>query len=117
MSEELQQRIESFKGEYLNVPEGQKHLARLESEPGEVIKVFSEIKEKYLVGKDIKDDVLQRLLPHSDTEYHRNNNYRISTWPCITKDICLWFEGAGWKKPNPTTSVDIMLKAPECDRV
>jgi hypothetical protein len=103
MSEELQQRIEGFKDEYINTPEGQKHLARSESEPGEVRKVFSEIKAKYLAGKEIKDDVLQRLLPHSDTEYHRNNNYRISTWPCITKDICLWFEAAGWKKPEDWT--------------
>ena len=108
MSEELQQRIENFHDEYLNVPEGQKHLARSESEPAEVQKVFSEIKEKHLAGKNIKDDVLKRLLPHSDTEFHRNNNYRISTWPCITKDICLWFEGAGWKKPEdwaPTAQV------------
>jgi len=100
MSEDLEKRIINFKEEYLDTPEGQKHLAKTESEPKEVQKVFSEIKEKYAGGKDIKDDVLRRLLPHSDTEYHRNNNYRISTWPCITKDICLWFEGAGWKKPE-----------------
>ena len=35
MSEELQQRIENFQDEYLNVPEGQKHLAKSETEPSE----------------------------------------------------------------------------------
>lgn len=100
MSKELQEKIRWFKEEYLDTPAGQKHLAVTESEPREVKKVFEELREKHLAGEDIKDDVLRRLLPHSDSEFHRNNNYRISTWPCITKDIRLWFEGAGWKKPE-----------------
>lgn len=100
MSNELQEKVLSFKEEYLDTPAGQKHLAMTESEPKEVKKVFEEIREKYLAGDDITDDVLRRLLPHADTDYHRKSDYRISTWPCITKDIRLWFEGAGWKKPK-----------------
>jgi predicted RNA-binding protein with PUA-like domain len=100
MSSELQERIQWFKEEYLDTPAGQKHLAVTESEPKEVKKVFEEIREKHLADEDITDDVLRRVLPHSDTEYHRKNNYRISTWPCIIKDVRGWFEGAGWKQPE-----------------
>jgi len=100
MSSELQEKIQWFKEEYLDTQAGQKHLAVTESEPKEVKKVFEEIREKHLAGEDITDDVLRRLLPHSDTEFHRKNNYRISTWPCIFKDVRSWFEGAGWKKPK-----------------
>jgi predicted RNA-binding protein with PUA-like domain len=100
MSSELQEKIQWFKEEYLDTPSGQKYLAVKEAEPKEVKKVFEEIREKHLAGEDITDDVLRRLLPHSDTEFHRKNNYRISTWPCIIKDVRGWFEGAGWKKPE-----------------
>lgn len=97
---ELKQRIEQYYQDYLNKPSGQKHLATAEAEAKEVRRVFSDIQAKNASGKDITDDVLQRLLPHHDTEFHRENDYRISTWPCIIKDIRGWFEGAGWKKPE-----------------
>jgi predicted RNA-binding protein with PUA-like domain len=100
MSNELQERIQWFKEEYLDTPAGQKHLATAETEPKEVKKIFEEIREKYVAGQDITDDVLYRLLPHTDSEFHRQNNYRVSTWPCIQKDVRSWFEGAGWKKPE-----------------
>jgi predicted RNA-binding protein with PUA-like domain len=100
MSSELQEKIQWFKEEYLNTPAGQKHLATMEAESKEVRKVLAEIRDKYLAGEDITDDVLQQLLPHSDTEFHRKHNYRISTWPCIFKDVRGWFEGAGWKEPD-----------------
>jgi hypothetical protein len=87
MSSELQEKIQWFKEEYLDTPAWQRHLAVAESEPKEIKKVFEEIREKHLAGEDITDDVLRRLLPHSDTEFHRKNNYRISTWPCIIRDV------------------------------
>jgi len=100
MSSELQERIHWFKEGYLDTPAGQKHLAVTEAEPKEVKKIFEEIREKYLADQDITDDVLRRLLPHTDSEFHRNNDYRVSTWPCIQRDVRSWFEGAGWKKPE-----------------
>jgi predicted RNA-binding protein with PUA-like domain len=100
MSVELEERIQWFREEYLDTPAGQKHLAVTEAEPKEVKKIFEEVREKYVAGQDITDDVLRRLLPHIDSEFHRQNNYRISTWPCIQKDVRSWFEGAGWKKPE-----------------
>lgn len=103
MSKELEERIKSFQEEYLQTPAGQKHLAVTESEPEEVRVVFAEIGEKHRTGQEITDDVLRQLLPHSDSEFHRQNGYRISTWPCIRKDVRGWFEGAGWKKPGDWT--------------
>jgi predicted RNA-binding protein with PUA-like domain len=100
MPSELEERIQWFREEYLDTPAGQKHLATTEAEPREVQKVFAEIREKDQAGGDITDDVLQRLLPHTDSEYHRKNEHRISTWPCINKDVRAWFEGAGWKQPE-----------------
>ncbi len=100
MSKELEQRIRWYREEYLNAPAGQKHLAVTEAEPREVREVFEEIRAKHEAGEDITDDVLRRLLPHADSEFHRKNDYRISTWPCIRKDVRSWFEGAGWKEPE-----------------
>lgn len=100
MTTELQSRIQQFQTEYLNTPAGQQHLATAEAETEDVKKIFEEIRAKYQAGQDITDDVLNRLLPHSDTSFHRENDYRVSTWPCISKDVRKWFEGAGWKKPQ-----------------
>ncbi len=108
MSSELQDRIQWFKEDYLHTPAGQKHLAVTEAEAQAVKKTFDEIREKYQAGQDITDDVLRRLLPHTDSAFHRNNGYRVSTWPCIQRDVRSWFEGAGWKKPEdwiPTASL------------
>lgn len=109
MSNELQERIRWFKEEYLDTPTGQKHLATTEAEPKEVKKVFEEIREKHLAGEDITDDVLRRLLPHTNGEFHRENGYRIRTSPCITKDIRPWFEGAGWKQPEDWPQTALLL--------
>jgi predicted RNA-binding protein with PUA-like domain len=100
MSKELEQTIQWYREEYLDTPAGQKHLAVTEAEPEEVKQVFEEIRDKHAAGEDITDDVLRRLLPHFDTEFHRKNGYRISTWPCIIKEVRSWFEGAGWKAPE-----------------
>lgn len=100
MSKGLEQRIQWYREEYLGTPAGQKHLAITEAEPREVREVFEEIRAKHKAGEDITDDVLSRLLPHADSEFHRKNDYRISTWPCIRKDVRGWFEGAGWKEPE-----------------
>ncbi|MFQ5614609.1 MAG: hypothetical protein ACE5H9_21005, partial [Anaerolineae bacterium] len=75
MPTELQEKIQWFKEDYLDTPAGQ----------------------------DITDDVLRSLLPHTGSEFHRQNGYRSSTWPCIQRDVRSWFEGAGWKKPEDWT--------------
>jgi predicted RNA-binding protein with PUA-like domain len=112
LSQQLQQHITNYKSDYLSTAEGQKHLAIAERESDEVKEVFDVIWSKYQAGQDITEDVLNRLLPHANTEFHRENDYRISTWPCITKDVRKWFEGAKWKTADqwPET-VRLMLEA------
>ena len=100
MSDELRAAVESFKDEFYDASAGQAHLAAKESEARDVKRVFREIREKRDRGEDITDDVLRRLLPHTDSSYHRAEGYRVSTWPCIRKDVRGWFEGAGWKQPD-----------------
>lgn len=100
MGSELEKRIQWYREEYLETPAGQKHLATMEAEARDVKKVVEEIRARHQAGDDITDDVLRRLLPHSDSKFHRQNDYRISTWPCVRKDVRGWFEGAGWKEPD-----------------
>jgi hypothetical protein len=38
--------------------------------------------------------------PAGQKHLARMNDYRISTWPCVRKDVRGWFEGAGWKEPE-----------------
>lgn len=97
MSDQLKQHIQNYKIDYLSTSEGQNHLAVAERESAEVKEIFDSIWKKYQSGKEITEDVLNKLLPHADTQFHRENDYRISTWPCITKDVRKWFEGAKWK--------------------
>lgn len=105
----LKEQIDRFKADYLRSPKGQQILEQHELEPGEVRQVFSEIEAKYAVGKDITDDVLRKLLPHFDSAFHRENGYRISTWPCIRKDIRDWFQNIGWKRPEDWPQTTVML--------
>jgi len=97
----LRQAIRDFHEIYLASPEGkQQFRTTTETEPRYIKQAFADIRENYRLGADITDMVLQRLLPHFDSQFHRANNYHVSTWPAIRKDIRDWFEGIGWKKPE-----------------
>lgn len=89
---------DEFREKYLQTEQGKTHLRYYDQEKKEVKEVFGEIEVKHEKGKDITEDVLRRLLPHSDTKYTREKGYRASTWPAITKDIKRWFENIGWQK-------------------
>lgn len=98
--QQLQQIIQEFQEEYLNTPKGQDHLEWHTTEAQDVQRIFKEIERKYNANQSITDDMLNRLLPHLDTEYHRTHGYRVSTWPVILKEIRPWFENIGWKQPD-----------------
>lgn len=100
MSIELQDHINNYVDNYLRQSVGQKHLASVEQEFEYVTKRFAAIRVKNDNGQDITDDVLNGLLPHIDSPYHRENDYRISIWPCINRDVRSWFESNSWKKPE-----------------
>lgn len=98
-----------FKRKYLDEDEGRKHIERYENEKEDVKKKFKEIKEKYGADKDITDDILYGLLPHTNTKYNRQHKHRISTWPAVTKDVKTWFENAGWQKKKNWPNVAIAI--------
>ncbi len=97
---ELRERIQVYRRDYLETARGRAHLATAVTEAKEVRIIFAALTRQRHSGADITDDVLKHLLPHSDTAGNRQRGSRISTWPCITKDVRSWFEGAGWKNPH-----------------
>lgn len=117
LTDEQKSRIEAFAKEYeekyLKTDVGKRHLRSYDKERDEVKRIFKRTKEKYEKDEDITEDVLRHLLPHSDTKYIRKKGYRVSTWPAITKDVKLWFEGIGWQKkenwPNVAKSIFKLL--------
>jgi hypothetical protein len=96
----LKGRIEHFRREYLDTPTGRAHYSKAVSEEKEVQSIYASLVGKRNDGTDITDEVLKQLLPHANTSGNRQRGARTSTWPCITKDIRMWFEGARWKKPS-----------------
>jgi hypothetical protein len=97
---ELKTRIARFRQTYLDTPAGREILQSHLDEPKEVQTIYQALKQKREAGNDVTEEALKRLLPHSDTQGNRERGARVSTWPCITKDIKAWFEAAKWKQPS-----------------
>lgn len=93
----LAERVERFRREYLDTSMGRTHYQTMASESKEVRAIWGALVARRQSGSDVTNEVLQRLLPHANTQGNRQRGARVSTWPCITKDIRMWFEGAGWK--------------------
>lgn len=98
--EALMKRFQLFRQDYLDTPEGRQHRQNELQEQRDVQAIFEQLRVKQQRGEDTTDEVLKRLLPYADTEGNRERGNRISTWPCITKDIRSWFEGIRWKTPS-----------------
>lgn len=47
-------------------------------------------------GQDVTDAVLDKLLPHANTQANRARGAWIHIAPAITKDVRTWFENGGW---------------------
>jgi hypothetical protein len=94
---ELVKRFQRFRQEYLDTPEGREHRQNQLQEQQDVQEIFEELCAKQQQGADVTDEVLKRLLPYTNTEGNRARGNRVSTWPCISKDIRAWFEGTKWK--------------------
>src|SRR5262245_37770050 len=98
--EELVRRFQRFRHEYLDTPEGRQHRQNQLQEQKVVQAIFEHLRVEQQRGVDVTDEVLKRLLPYADTEGNRVRGNRVSSWPCITKDIRTWFEGIKWKTPS-----------------
>jgi hypothetical protein len=97
-TDDLKSRIVAFRHSYLDTPKGREHYQSEINEQQEVSQTYATLARKAGDGADVTDDVLMKLLPYVNTTGNRQRGTHISTWPCITKDIKAWFEGAGWKK-------------------
>lgn len=94
-----------FEKKYLLEPLGQAHLAGYKKERNEVIRFWSQIKEAKQRGERTTDMVLEKLLPYANTRHNREEGYRISVSPAITKDLKLWFKKANWQQPDNWNNV------------
>lgn len=69
--QELEARIQRYRQEYLDTPEGRGHLKTAEDEAKEVQAVYAELSKNRQAGEDITEETLKRLLPHSNTKGNR----------------------------------------------
>ena len=98
--EALMKRFQRFRQEYFDTSEGRQHRQNHLQEQKDVQAIFERLRAEQQQGVDVTDEVLKCLLPYADTEGNRARGNRVSTWPCITKDIRTWFEGIKWKTPS-----------------
>jgi hypothetical protein len=96
---------QEYRDNYLLKPKGQWHLSEYSRERADVVKFWEAIKFKRINNQEYADEVLEKLLPYANTKHNREKGYRISVMPAITKDLKIWFEHAGWQKPENWTKV------------
>ncbi|HEX4292972.1 MAG TPA: hypothetical protein VHZ29_02455, partial [Rhizomicrobium sp.] len=102
--------------EFLKVPEGQEHLYRYDEARAIGRRNFEDIRAAAENGANVTREVLQRLLPHTNSAAHRASDAWIHIAPAVQKNIQEWFEGAGWTQPEdwPKVTVAILNFVSEC---
>jgi hypothetical protein len=91
-------RYRQFVQEYASQERGRAHLAAYEPLRVQGRKNFDEVKQKAATGIVPTDDVLRKLLPHTDSVAHREAGVWIHTAPAIQGDIKTWFQSVGWRE-------------------
>jgi len=66
-----------FAQDYLSQPQGQAHLKQYQLNRAQGQKNFEEIQKETLDGHLPTDKVLQKLLPHTDTDAHKKSGVWI----------------------------------------
>jgi hypothetical protein len=84
-----------FARDYLPTPHGQRLLDSHSTVRAEGQENFRRIKEKADRGDIPTDEVLRRLLPHTDSAAHRHAGAWVHFAPAIYGDIKNFFEAAG----------------------
>lgn len=85
---------------FLTTPEGEAHRlayvrARLTAQHN-----YATVSQLATQGIDITDAVLLKLLPHTDTEQHRDQGAWIHISAFITGDLRRWYEASGVTRPD-----------------
>ena len=96
MREQFEILFNEFVDVFLTKQKGQKHI-KLSIQSREKAKNnLKIIDEAFKQGKDITELVLNKLLPHQDTEHNRNRGAWIHVAPAITRDVKVWFGNIPW---------------------
>ena len=92
--------LAEFAGSYLVSPAGRDHLASYAKSRATGLANLATIRERRSRGEDVTDQILDGLLPHSNTPHNRKRGAWTFIAPAITKDIRTWFERKGWARPE-----------------
>jgi hypothetical protein len=105
-----------YVAEFLNAPEGQEHLRRYDEVRAIGRKNFEDIRGAAENGADVTNEVLLRLLPHTNSTAHRASGAWVHVAPAVQKNIQEWFEGVGWTQPEdwPKVALAILIFVSEC---
>ena len=101
----FRQLFDRFVDEYAGQERGAKHLLSYARAREDARQRYASILEGAARGGDVTDDVLLSLLPHKNTSGNRERGAWIHPAEAVTKDVRLWFEGAGWVAPEDWPSV------------
>jgi hypothetical protein len=106
-----------FATEYALQQMGKDHLARYEQDRAQGRMNFDQIAAEEIQGTLSTDDVLQKLLPHTDSASHRESGAWIHVAPAIQGNIKTWFEAAGWTQPGewPQIALSVLAFFKRCD--
>jgi 5-methylcytosine-specific restriction enzyme B len=109
--EEFISLFQEFKETFVDTPEGQEHITFYKHNRTTGWQNFEAIKAAFDAQKilsaeampeDLTNQVLQKLLPHTDSIKHREQGAWIHHAPAITGDIRSWYEadGSTWEWPK-----------------
>src|ERR1700677_324382 len=87
-----------FIASYADGPEGKQHIQMYSTCREKGRANFEAALAAIQRGENVTDFILQKLLPHKDTEGNRAKQIWIHIAPSVTKDVKSWFEGSGWTK-------------------
>lgn len=85
---------------YLTTPAGQHHRQAFAHQRAAAQEHLAQLTRLDAQGVDITDLVLRKLLPHSDTEAHRQQGTWISLAASISGDLRTWYEAAGMTRSD-----------------
>src|SRR5690349_18656450 len=91
LKSEFHKLFSEFVHAYLSQEQGKKHLSLYEQVRTQGRKNFDDIVQKMIGGALPTDDVLKRLLPHTDSAAHRESGAWIHNAPAIQGTIQGWY--------------------------